>query len=107
MLEPLKVPYGFVEKLKLFTFQNNPSFHNSSNLSISLFSSQSRFEAGCNLMTTYQECVGNQKGCMPDEGVHSWGEVEVFMCQLVLPSVKEHAGCFKSSADPRCDARWF
>ncbi|CAI2348559.1 unnamed protein product [Caenorhabditis sp. 36 PRJEB53466] len=65
---------------------------------------QSQIENGCNLMTTYQKCVGNGKGCMPDEGVRSWGEVEMFMCQLVLPSVKEHANCFKSSADPRCDS---
>uniref|UniRef100_A0A8R1E3H7 DUF19 domain-containing protein n=1 Tax=Caenorhabditis japonica TaxID=281687 RepID=A0A8R1E3H7_CAEJA len=65
---------------------------------------QSQIEKGCNLMATYQECVGNEKGCTPDEGVRSWREVEMFMCQLVLPSVKEHATCFQSSSDDRCDA---
>ncbi|CAB3402455.1 unnamed protein product [Caenorhabditis bovis] len=64
---------------------------------------QSKIETGCDLMGAYQECVGVEKGCTPDEGVHSWAEVETFMCQLVLPSVREHSECFKSAVDSRCD----
>ncbi|EGT56747.1 hypothetical protein CAEBREN_32138 [Caenorhabditis brenneri] len=91
--EPIVSFLHQIERLNL----KNMSFLTSSNI-------QSQIESGCNLMTSYQECVGNEKGCMPDEGVHSWGEVEVFMCQLVLPSVREHSECFKASADSRCDA---
>ncbi|PIC13927.1 hypothetical protein B9Z55_027502 [Caenorhabditis nigoni] len=91
--EPIVMFLHQIERLNL----KNMSFLTSSEV-------QSQIESGCNLMTNYQECVGNEKGCMPDEGVHSWREIEMFMCQLVLPSVKEHSACFKASADSRCDA---
>ncbi|CAI5446372.1 unnamed protein product [Caenorhabditis angaria] len=66
---------------------------------------QSQIEAGCSLMQNYHDCTsGVDQKCIPDEGVHSWAEVEMFMCQLVLPSVREHVDCFKSSADSRCVA---
>ncbi|KAF1761070.1 hypothetical protein GCK72_009324 [Caenorhabditis remanei] len=91
--EPIVSFLHQIERLNL----RNMSFLTSSDI-------QSQIESGCSLMTNYQECVGNEKGCMPDEGVHSWREIEMFMCQLVLPSVKEHAACFKTSADSRCDA---
>uniref|UniRef100_A0A1I7UV01 DUF19 domain-containing protein n=1 Tax=Caenorhabditis tropicalis TaxID=1561998 RepID=A0A1I7UV01_9PELO len=90
--EPIVAFLHQIERLNL----KNMSFLTSTEI-------QSQIESGCNLMTSYQECVGNEKGCQPDEGVRSWGEIEMFMCQLVLPSVKEHSGCFKSSADSRCD----
>ncbi|VDO70836.1 unnamed protein product [Haemonchus placei] len=69
--------------------------------------SQAKIEKGCELMHEYQICTqGVSQSCNPDEGVQAWRQVEVYACQLLIPTVREHHQCFGRRRDPRCDLKF-
>ncbi|PAV84184.1 hypothetical protein WR25_06113 isoform B [Diploscapter pachys] len=64
---------------------------------------QSKVEKGCSLMDEYNICItGASEDCIPDAGVQAWREIEVYICQLLLPAVREHQTCFERVRKQEC-----
>ncbi|PIO54805.1 hypothetical protein TELCIR_23822, partial [Teladorsagia circumcincta] len=58
-------------------------------------------------MHEYQICTqGASQACNPDEGVQAWRQVEMYACQLLIPTVREHHECFGRRRDPRCELKF-
>lgn len=58
----------------------------------------------CNLVAEYRTCIGGLviTGCTVAEAVNLWSIIELYTCQLIVPSVKEHQKCFAIARDTRC-----
>lgn len=58
-------------------------------------------------MHEYQICVeGASTACKPDEGVFAWREVEMYICQLLIPAIREHEQCFSAGRNSRCNMKY-
>ncbi|VDD96643.1 unnamed protein product [Enterobius vermicularis] len=59
---------------------------------------------GCDLLSEYRTCTEtlNVTDCDVSSQLKGWTIVELYLCQLLLPSVKEHQKCFALAGDPRC-----
>uniref|UniRef100_A0A183GTT4 DUF19 domain-containing protein n=1 Tax=Heligmosomoides polygyrus TaxID=6339 RepID=A0A183GTT4_HELPZ len=59
------------------------------------------------LMHEYSICTqGTSQACNPDEGVRAWREVEMYACQLLIPTVREHHQCFGKQRDAQCEVKF-
>ncbi|CAJ0942362.1 unnamed protein product, partial [Mesorhabditis belari] len=62
-----------------------------------------KFEASCELLREYEICVeGAAPTCHHIPAVTAWKDIEMYVCQLLVPSVKEHTACFQKKRDPKC-----
>ncbi|CAI4228864.1 unnamed protein product [Auanema sp. JU1783] len=94
------------EPILLFLHEiNDIYFENSSFLANKEM--QSKVEKGCSLMEEYNICIqGASPACQPDAGVLAWRDVEVYACQLVLPTAREYESCFGVGRDTQCYVRF-
>uniref|UniRef100_A0A158R5R1 DUF19 domain-containing protein n=1 Tax=Syphacia muris TaxID=451379 RepID=A0A158R5R1_9BILA len=62
---------------------------------------------GCDLLSEYRTCTENLNitDCKIDETVLLWSNVELYLCQLLLPSVNEHQKCFALASGPKCSVK--
>ncbi|XGW14503.1 hypothetical protein V3C99_000648 [Haemonchus contortus] len=94
------------EPILMFLHDVNAIYFENSSL-LSDKDTQAKIEKGCELMHEYQICTqGVSQSCNPDEGVQAWRQVEVYACQLLIPTVREHHQCFGRRRDPRCDLKF-
>ncbi|CAJ0580944.1 unnamed protein product, partial [Mesorhabditis spiculigera] len=63
-----------------------------------------KLESSCELLREYEICIeGAAMACEHSPAVHAWKEVEMYFCQLLVPSVKEHTACFQMKRNETCD----
>ncbi|PIO59483.1 hypothetical protein TELCIR_19053, partial [Teladorsagia circumcincta] len=94
------------EPILLFLHDVNAIYFENSSL-LSDKDTQAKVSKGCELMHEYQICTqGASQACNPDEGVQAWRQVEMYACQLLIPTVREHHECFGRRRDPRCELKF-
>ncbi|KAI1729288.1 low-density lipoprotein receptor domain class A domain-containing protein [Ditylenchus destructor] len=68
--------------------------------------SVSIIEQGCQLATNYTDCVAKKPAACnqpsPSVPVQQWLNTQMYMCELLVPSIREHSSCFGSSRSPQC-----
>ncbi|GMS88615.1 hypothetical protein PENTCL1PPCAC_10790, partial [Pristionchus entomophagus] len=73
------------------------------NASSILPQSVSTLSVGCDITREYDICVqGASPKCQPEPSIPAWRTAETFFCQLLLPSIHEHAKCFGRERSNRC-----
>ncbi|KAK5968386.1 Low-density lipoprotein receptor domain class A [Trichostrongylus colubriformis] len=93
------------EPILLFLRDVNAIYFENSSL-LSDKHTQATIGKGCELMHEYQICTqGVSQSCNPDEGVQAWRQVEIYACQLLIPTVREHHQCFGRRRDPKCEVK--
>ncbi|WKY01481.1 hypothetical protein Q1695_015467 [Nippostrongylus brasiliensis] len=94
------------EPILLFLHDVNAIYFENSSL-LSDKETQQKIGKGCELMHEYSICTqGASQACNPDEGVQAWRQVEMYACQLLIPTVREHHQCFGKKRDSKCDIKF-
>uniref|UniRef100_A0A0M3I3K1 Very low-density lipoprotein receptor n=1 Tax=Ascaris lumbricoides TaxID=6252 RepID=A0A0M3I3K1_ASCLU len=68
--------------------------------------SWSQVNQGCDLITEYRTCTEGLQiiNCIIPETIRVWNDADLYACQLLLPSIREHEKCFAIARDSRCDS---
>uniref|UniRef100_A0A914RXW2 Uncharacterized protein n=1 Tax=Parascaris equorum TaxID=6256 RepID=A0A914RXW2_PAREQ len=66
----------------------------------------SQVNQGCDLITEYRTCTEGLQitNCIIPETIRIWNDADLYACQLLLPSIREHEKCFAIARDSRCDS---
>uniref|UniRef100_A0A915ECU0 Uncharacterized protein n=1 Tax=Ditylenchus dipsaci TaxID=166011 RepID=A0A915ECU0_9BILA len=71
--------------------------------------SMSKIEEGCGLLPKYTMCMEKlAKSCVeqqPNQQLKEWLSMQMYMCELLVPSVKEHSSCFGAPRKAGCNLR--
>ncbi|KAI6220373.1 hypothetical protein M3Y99_01611600 [Aphelenchoides fujianensis] len=63
-----------------------------------------KVEQGCSLLADYETCVdGQPAACQPkNPDVREFAMAQMYACELLVPSIKEHLSCFSAARHQEC-----
>ncbi|VDM46098.1 unnamed protein product [Toxocara canis] len=66
--------------------------------------SWSQVNQACDLITEYRTCTEGLQvsNCVIPETIRMWSDADLYACQLLLPSIREHEKCFSTARDSPC-----
>ncbi|MCP9258292.1 hypothetical protein DINM_002794 [Dirofilaria immitis] len=61
-------------------------------------------DQGCELLLEFRRCTEtlNITACILPKSIELWNSIELYTCQLLLPSVKEYKNCFANPRNRQC-----
>ncbi|KAI6235956.1 hypothetical protein M3Y95_00106400 [Aphelenchoides besseyi] len=66
-----------------------------------------KLEQGCSLLADYETCTdGQPASCRPiNPDIHEFQMAQMYACELLVPSVKEHLSCFSAARHQDCSVQ--
>ncbi|VDN06875.1 unnamed protein product [Thelazia callipaeda] len=61
-------------------------------------------DQGCSLLLEFRTCTEtvNVNACVLPNSIKFWNDVELYVCQLLMPSIKEYKSCFSNARSKFC-----
>ncbi|CAD5220407.1 unnamed protein product [Bursaphelenchus xylophilus] len=66
--------------------------------------SMAKIEQGCALLQEFSSCMdGLPASCVPEQKpLQDFQKIQMYACELLVPSLKEHLACFGKARDAKC-----
>ncbi|VDM93998.1 unnamed protein product, partial [Onchocerca ochengi] len=61
-------------------------------------------DQGCELLLEFRTCTETLDitACILPKSIEFWNSIELYACQLLLPSMKEYKSCFVNARNRQC-----
>uniref|UniRef100_A0A0R3RML8 DUF19 domain-containing protein n=1 Tax=Elaeophora elaphi TaxID=1147741 RepID=A0A0R3RML8_9BILA len=61
-------------------------------------------DQGCELLLEFRTCTEtlNITACILPKSIEFWNSIELYTCQLLMPSIKEYKNCFVNARNQHC-----